>query len=403
MTGKLFFSVGEPSGDQHCGRLIHALQDRQPQLQVRGFGGPEMAAAGCELDHDLTQLAVMGIIEVLPKLRQFFRLADQAEAIFAAGEVDAVLLADFPGFNWHIAKRAKKYNLPVYYYLPPQLWAWAPWRIRKMRRTVDKVLSVLPFECQWYRDRGVDAQWVGHPFFDAVADQALDAAVISDLGRQAEAGQRLVAVLPGSRQHEVTRNWPVMLAAIRKLSTQHPNVRFLVAAFRDKQCLWCRDQLQPSDRHLPIDFFVGKTSEIIEAADCGMMVSGSVSLEMLARNTPAAVIYRVGRVFYGAARLMVRAPSMTLPNLIAGETIFPEMGSCGAPEPTVEFLCQQVHALLSDTEYRQGVDQRMANLRQQVAQPGASRRAANVLLGWLGAQADHSQAGNARADQSAAA
>ena len=384
MTGKLFFSVGEPSGDQHCGRLIHALQDRQPQLQVRGFGGPEMAAAGCELDHDLTQLAVMGIIEVLPKLRQFFRLADQAEAIFAAGEVDAVLLADFPGFNWHIAKRAKKYNLPVYYYLPPQLWAWAPWRIRKMRRTVDKVLSVLPFECQWYRDRGVDAQWVGHPFFDAVADQALDAAVISDLGRQAEAGQRLVAVLPGSRQHEVTRNWPVMLAAIRKLSTQHPNVRFLVAAFRDKQCLWCRDQLQPSDRHLPIDFFVGKTSEIIEAADCGMMVSGSVSLELMARGTPAAVIYQTGRVMYAAGRAMVRVPSITLPNLIAGQTVFPELATAGNSARGVQFLVSSLARMLGDADYYQQLTEQLSELRIRYAAPGATAKAAGVISQSLG-------------------
>ncbi len=384
MTRQLFFSVGEPSGDQHCARLIQALRRQHTGLQLRGFGGPEMRRAGCQLDYDLTQMAVMGLVEVVPKLRDFFRLADQAEQVFASGSVDAVLLADFPGFNWHIAKRAKKYNLPVYYYLPPQLWAWAPWRIRKLRRSVDKVLSVLPFECEWYQQRGVDAEYVGHPFFDAIADQQLDAAVIDSLAAQKQAGNRLVAVLPGSRQHEVTRNWPVMLEAIRRLSKQHPDVRFLVAAFKDKQCLWCRNQLRAEDRQLPIDFFVGKSSEIIEMSECGMMVSGSVSLEMMARGTPAAVIYRVGRVFYGVGRMMIRVSSMTLPNLIAGETIFPEYGSCGSPEPAVQFLCQHVDSMLSDTLYRQRLDLQLSRLRADVAQPGASQQAATTLLNAMG-------------------
>lgn len=395
MTQQLFFSVGEPSGDQHCARLIQALRQGNPQIRLRGFGGPEMRRAGCELDHDLTQLAVMGVVEVLPKLGHFMRLADQAEAVFASGSVSAVLLADFPGFNWHMAKRAKKYGLPVYYYLPPQLWAWAPWRIRKVRRTVDKVLSVLPFECQWYQQRGVDAQCVGHPFFDHVAEQSLDPAVLADLTEQQQAGKRLVAVLPGSRQHEVLRNWPVMLESIRRLAKRFPEVRFQVAAFRDKQALWCRDQLTARDRDLPIDFFVGKTSEIIEMAECAMMVSGSVSLEMMARGTPAAVIYRVGRVFYMAGRSLIRVSSMTLPNLIAGETVFPEHSSCGSPEPAVQFLCEHIDSMLSDPLYRARIDRQLDRLRSEIARPGASAQAAAVLLEELAKHGPGNPAGAA--------
>lgn len=376
MSQRLFFSVGEPSGDQHCARLIESLKKEAPCLELRGFGGPEMRRAGCQLDFELTTMAVMGIVEVLPKIREFFHLADQAEAIFARGDVDAVLLADFPGFNWHIAKRAKKYGLPVYYYLPPQLWAWAPWRIKKMRRTVDKVLSVLPFEANWYRQRNVDAEYVGHPFFDAVAESKLDKAVLADCQRKMDSGQRLVAILPGSRQHEVTRNWPVMLDAIRQLAATYPDVRFLVAAFRDKQCLWCRDQLTAEDRNLPIDFFVGKTSEVIEVSECAMMVSGSVSLEMMARKTPAAVIYRVGRVFYATAKMMVNIPYMTLPNIIANEMVYPEMGSCGSPQATVDFLVQHVTRMLSDTEYRTELSLKLDNLHREVGQPGATTKAA---------------------------
>ena len=130
MTRNIFFSVGEPSGDQHAARLVSELRRTVPAVALRGFGGPAMRAAGCHIDRDLTQHAVVGLLEVLPKLRQFFRFADQAEAIFRAGNVDAVVLVDFPGFNWHIAKRAKRYGIPVYYYCPPQLWAWGGWRLR---------------------------------------------------------------------------------------------------------------------------------------------------------------------------------------------------------------------------------------------------------------------------------
>lgn len=378
---KLFFSVGEPSSDQHCGRLIGSLYERYPAFQIRGFGGPEMAAAGCSLDHDMTEMAVMGLAEVVPKLRQFFRLADQAEAEFAAGNVDAVILADFPGFNWHIAKRAKRYQLPVYYYLPPQLWAWAPWRIKKMRRSVDKVLSVLPFEHQWYQARGIDATYVGHPFFDAVAQQRLDSHTMAEFTTRVGSGQRLVAVLPGSRHHEVKRNWPVMLAAIRDLAMQFPDIRFLVANHRDRHCLWCRGQLNNADQSLPIDFYAGKTSEIIQASYCAMMVSGSVSLELMARQTPAVVIYRVGVGTYTAGRCMVNVPSMTLPNLIANETIFPELASCGPSGRTVRFLQHHICELLADETLYKQRKQQLRELSQQYAQAGATAKAADTLLG----------------------
>ena len=392
MARKIFFSVGEPSGDQHTARLITALQKRAPQWQLRGFGGPRMREAGCHLDHEMTRMAVMGIVEVLPKLRRFYRLADQAEEAFAGGEVDAVVLVDFPGFNWHVARRAKRYGLPVFYYLPPQLWAWGSWRVRKMRRYVDHVLSVLPFECQWYQQHGIDAQLVGHPFFDAVAQQTLDPVVIERLAESRRSGRRLIAVLPGSREQEVQRNWPVMLEAIRRLARRHPDARFLVASFRDSQCLWCRAQLTAADRRLPIDFFVGKTSEVIESAECAMMVSGSVSLEMMARNTPAVVIYRAGRVLYATGRLLVRVGSITLPNLIAGQTLFPEMASTGRAEPCVRMVVDSIDRMLSDSDYRAELSEQLNALRRSHAAPGASGRAADALVRALAAAPDASAA-----------
>jgi lipid-A-disaccharide synthase len=384
MTKNLFLSVGEPSGDQHAARLVQALRRKRNDIRFTGFGGQSMRAAGCQLEHDMTKMAIVGLVEVIPKLREFFRLADEAEASFKTGKIDGVLCVDFPGFNWHIAKRAKKYDIPVHYYLPPQLWAWGAWRLAKMRRSVDHLLTVLPFEDEWYRTRGMETTYVGHPFFDAVENKSLDQRLLDRFDDLNCSGERLVAVLPGSRDHEVHRNFPLMLEAIRRLSRKHRDARFLVGAFRDTHGLWCRQQLKPEDRRLPIDIFVGKASEVIEASECAMMVSGSVSLELLARGTPAAVLYRVGRILHAYAKMVVRVKSITLVNLMAGQTIFPEMVSVGSAEPAIEFLYESVSAMLQDDYYRKNLTRQMNELRATQAVPGASDRAADALLSRLG-------------------
>ncbi|MGB7346681.1 MAG: lipid-A-disaccharide synthase [Pirellulaceae bacterium] len=379
MSKTIFFSVGEPSGDQHAARLIRRMTDLQPDLHARGFGGEAMAAAGCNVELDLTQHAVVGIVEVLPKLRQFFRFADQAAEVFRTESIDAVVLVDFPGFNWHIAKHAKQNGIPVYYYCPPQLWAWGGWRAKKMRRSVDHVLAVLPIEEKFFRQRGIPTTYVGHPFFDAVHEKKLDQSLLDSFQQQHNAGDQLVAVLPGSRGHEVRQNWPVMLEAIRRLSKQQPQARFMIASYRQQQRDWCQAQLTEQDANLPIEFHLGKTSEIIEASRCSMMVSGSVSLEMMARRKPAAVIYRVGRLMYGFAKCVIGVDSMTLPNLMGPKKVYPEMVSVGNPEPAVEFLCNTITAMLTDEFYYRGNLIQLDQLVQQHAQVGATQRAAQWI------------------------
>ncbi|MEM8666261.1 MAG: lipid-A-disaccharide synthase [Planctomycetota bacterium] len=388
----IFFSVGEPSGDQHAARLVRSLQSSHPTLHLRGFGGPSMQAAGCRIDEDLTQHAVVGLLEVLPKLREFFALADRAETQFKQGEIDAVVLVDFPGFNWHIAKRAKKYDIPVYYYCPPQLWAWGGWRIRKMRRNVDHVLAVLPVEENYFQQRGIPCSYVGHPFFDAVAQQSLDQQVLKRFESLSDVGQRLVAVLPGSRDHEVHANWPIMLESMRRLHSRFPTTRFLVAAYRDRHCLWCRNHLQPSDSRLPLEFYVDRTSEIIEAASCAMMVSGSVSLEMMARRTPAAVLYRVGRLLHAVAKRVVQVDSITLPNLMERRKVYPEFVSVGRTESAVDFLTDSVGSMLGDSYFYTRLTGQLDELADAHARPGASIRAASEIARLMGLNTDANSA-----------
>ena len=382
---RLFFSVGEPSGDLHAGNLIRAIQKTSPSSTFRGLGGPGMVQAGLQQDYDLTTLAVMGFAEVLPKLREFFRVADLAEACFARGEVDGVVLVDFPGFNWHIAKRAKKYGLPVFYYLPPQLWAWGGWRVRKMRRNVDHVLCNLSFEKSWFEDRKVNAHYVGHPFFDVVAKQELDSRFV-DGWRDPRTIQ--VSVLPGSRDHEVHHIWPLQLQVIRNLAILHPKARFLIATIKDSHALWCRSQMTEADSKLPIHIFTGKTSEIIELSDCSLMKSGSVSLEMMARGKPAAVIYHLSNTTYAMSKVLVKCKRMSLPNLIAGELVLPEFLSHGKLDSksalkSIVDVTEEMSRLIGSPEYRTTLQRNLLQLASQFAQPGASDAAASYIVSEL--------------------
>ncbi len=339
-----------------------------------------MESAGCAVDFDLTSMAVVGFVEVLPKLREFFQIADQASDIFANQRPDGVVLVDFPGFNWHIAKRAKALDIPVVYYLPPQLWAWGAWRLNKMRRSVRHVICNLPIEEQWFRERDISVDYVGHPFFDDVAERQLDQRFLNSWSTHTGVQ---VAVLPGSRTREVHKIWPMQLAAIRELSRRHPKTRFLVACLKDAHCLWCKHQLTSQDEKLQIEFFVDRTSEIIEVADCSLMKSGSVSLEMMARNTPSVVCYHAGRIFYSIGRLLTDIQFMSLPNLLAQRTIMPEFLAVGSTAKATEQIIAAMDRLIGDPEERMKQTLELQALAAKYAQPGASGRAAESISDFI--------------------
>lgn len=382
----IFFSVGEPSGDLHTSKLITELKQRVPALECSGFGGPLMESAGCRLLYRLTDLAVMGLLPVIPLLLKFVRLAREARRAFETHRPDAVVLVDFPGFNWWIARNAKKLGIPVFYYLPPQLWAWAPWRVKRMRKFVDHVLSCLPFEVEWYRRRGVAAEFVGHPFFDEVAHRRLDNEFVKSHASPAMAPPLTVAVLPGSRNQEIAQNFPIQIRVLKRLKKRLPGVRFLVAAYKEGQCETCRRMLAERAPGLAASLHVGKTSEIIESADVALMVSGSVSLELLARTTPAVVVYRINRGLYWFARFMITCRYFTLPNLIANRPVMPEFMPIDDPRPAIATMTELLYRWLTDREeYTRRVDE-LTGLRDAVGTSGATRNAAAAILKRLGTE-----------------
>jgi lipid-A-disaccharide synthase len=376
----IFFSVGEPSGDQHAAHLIHALRRRRPDLVLSGYGGPQMRQAGCHLNCELTNLAVMGIFQVLPLLWTFFKLVRQAGRLFRENRPDAVVLVDFPGFNWWIARKAKAAGIPVFYYLPPQLWAWASWRVRRMRKFVDHILCGLPFEPEWYAERGLSAEYVGHPFFDEAAEYKLNELFC----RQWSTSENpVVGILPGSRNHEIEVNFPLQIRIMERVAAKYPHVQFLVACYKERHLQRCREILDSRGGSLPVKLFVGRTSEIVEIASCCVMVSGSVSLEMLVRGKPAVVVYRVGLLTYAIFRMVVRVKSITLPNLIARQRLLPEWCVVFRPERDVRAMSAVIEEWLGSPLKLAQATRDLCKLREEIVKVGATARTADRILSHL--------------------
>lgn len=374
---KVFFSVGEPSGDHHAARLISEIRRSQPSIECIGFGGPLMRSAGCRIDFQLTDLAVMGILKVLPLIQKFRSVARQAEAIFASERPDAVILVDFPGFNWWIARAAKKHGIQVFYYCPPQLWAWAPWRIHKVRKFVNHVLACLPFEAEWYRSRGISVDCVGHPFFDDVLEKQLDRDFLEE--QQGLEG-RIVAILPGSRTHEVQSNFPIQLQVAHALHRQFPDIRFIVANYKESQRAYCENQTSTFSDSIPIQFYVGKTSEILHMADCCLMVSGSVSLETLARTVPSVVQYQCDWLLALAGKLLVTCKFISLPNLIAGRMLMPEFLFFGRDRRQMPKMVAQLGRWLANPFELAAQRRELFTLKSTLVQDGATETAARIIL-----------------------
>ena len=364
-----------------------------------------MRQAGCELLQDMTDLAVMGLGRVLTQLPTFAGLLSRVRSTLQTQRPDAVILIDYPGFNWWVARAAKRQGIPVFYYGVPQMWAWASWRIKKMQRLVDHVLCKLAFEAQWYQERGCRASYVGHPYFDELQQRPLDMALVNRL-RQPNAP--LITLLPGSRRQELASNLPVFQRAVMRIKAGASQTRFAVACINEKHAHMARAML--AGVPMPLEIHADRTAELIEAAHSCLACSGSVSLELVHHVTPAVIHYRVSRLKYQLIRRMIHVRYITLANLLAmpdrfqpqtgaydhalprdAEVPFPEYPT---HEDKSETMARHILQWLNDPEHYDLQRQRIARLKDQVDRGGATQTAAQYILQQL--------AGNQRAAPQAA-
>jgi len=414
---RVFLSAGEPSGDHHAAVLVRALKARQSDVECVGLGGPCMAAEGCRLIADLTQLAVMWFLRVILNIHRFVDLARRAERSFLDARPDVCVLVDFPGFHWWLAWRAKRHGIPVVFYCPPQIWAWASWRIHKMRRLVDHVLAALPFVHDWFRAQGMASTLVGHPFFDELhASQAAaaDRRGLSSATRDHAADRShrpVVLLLPGSRGQEIEANLDSILRAAAGTAQRVPDARFVVGALNDKHAERVQQAIHalgPVLDGLDLRVETGRTRSLMREAACAIAVSGSVSLELLAARVPTVIVYSVSGFAYVVQSWFRHARFITLVNLLAvREPVGPTRPTWRAPQEVVpadpeaifpEYLVVQDpaahmagHAVewLTQPAVRQAVIARLDAVADRVAHGGSAERAADAVL----AVASQSRAG----------
>ncbi len=372
---RIFLSAGEPSGDLHGSNLALALRRVRSDVECIGFGGDRMEAAGCRLLYPLCRLAVIGFTRPFTNAVTFLRLLRQADAFFREQRPDAVVLIDYPGFHWWLARRAKAHGIPVFYFVPPQLWAWAGWRVEKVRRFVDHVLCSLPFEEPWYRARGVAAHYLGHPYFDELPQQQLNAAFVEE---QQERPGTVIGLLPGSRNQELEQNLTTLLGSARIIHVAHPETRFLVACYKPEHQRQVEERL--SGLGLPIEAHAGRTAEIIHLARATVAVSGSVGLELLYRGKPSVVVYRTHALPLWASRFLRKCRYISLVNLLADRELFPEFLT---HRDEAEAVAARVLHWLNDEKAYRDVCGELAALKARVAEPGACWRAAGYILNAL--------------------
>ena len=365
--------AGEASGDAHGGRLAEALRALHPDLRLSGVGGPRMRQAGVETWWDVASLEAIGLTEALCRVPELLRVRKRILGEVGGRGPVAAILIDYPGFNLHLAKHLRRLGLPVYYFIAPQLWAWGPWRARKLARRVNLLLVILPFEVDFFRSRGIDALFVGHPLVDRPADPPAEE-IRSRLGLR-ESGP-VIALLPGSRRREVSVLLPTMAKAARTLSEFWPGAQFLLPVADVLEPEWVQGFLGG----LPVRLTRGAW-EVLAVSDAAITASGTATLEAGLLGVPMVILYKVHWASGPIMRFFINCPSIGLINLLAGERLVPELLQ---EEVTSANIIREARRAVEDRNYRARVKARLREVRGRLGEPGVFERAARAILSHLG-------------------
>ncbi|CCO23940.1 lipid-A-disaccharide synthase [Maridesulfovibrio hydrothermalis] len=365
-NNSIWINAGEASGDMHGAMLAKQLLKHDPDLKVIGMGGPDMEQAGCDIRYSMQLISLMGLTEVLPKLPRLLRLFGQIGDILKKERPKAIILIDCPDFNFRLVKIAHKLGIPVYYYITPQIWAWRQGRAKFLQKYVRKILCILPFEQQFFKDRGVDAKYVGHPLLDLIPLTELDAM---------EPDPDLIGILPGSRSKEISSLLPEFAKAAEKLASDFPHLKFSIARApgvkEEKLRKFWPDHIpvtinQPENRYRLM-----RNSSLIMAA------SGTATLECALIGTPTLVAYKMAPLSAFLAKLIIKLKYASLANLIPDKLILPEYLLENA---TAENFYGQIKEWIEKPDSAQKVKDELKNLRKLIGEPGVAKRTADIIM-----------------------
>jgi lipid-A-disaccharide synthase len=371
--GPILLSAGEASSDMYAARLATALRART-NAPIFGMGGPRMSAAGVELVADYHEVAVVGITEVLHKIPTVIRVQNRLKREAQARNAKLAVLVDSPGTHLGVARRMKQINVPVGYFIGPQIWAWRPGRVRVVKRLVNRMVVIFPFEEQIYRDAGVPVNFVGHPLVDTVHPTLSRAEFAARHGL--DPSRTIVTILPGSRPNEIAQNYGRIIAACERL-VQPGNVQFVRAAAHGLTEDFFLQHARPTVKITRIE---SETYNALAAADCAIVASGTATVEAALLGTPMVVVYRVAPVTATILRQMIRTPFIAMVNLIGGTRVVPELIQ---DEFTPEAVEKAVRSVLESTAARDEMKAGLAAVRAKLGPGGAIDRAADIFAGML--------------------
>ncbi len=378
----VFLSCGEASGDRYGAALVAALRRRNPDLRFSALGGEALAAAGVEIVVDAGPLAVMGFGEIVAALPRLAAARRRLRAHLAAGDVDLCIPIDYPGFNMSLARSARRLGIPVFYLIAPQLWAWGGWRLGNLRRSVDRLGVVLPFEGEFFSSRGVPVAELGHPLVD---DYPHDATARSARARESRLADRsrpvVLGLLPGSRRQETSRLLPLFLEALSRLRSAGParGWRPVVSAGAGLP-----DDLVDMAKAAGCAVSRAPLPELLPELDLALVCSGTASLETALAGVPHAVAYSTSGFNYWLARRLVKVDRIGLANLVLGEDVVPEYIQ---GEATPAALSGDLVAWLAEPRRRAEFADRVARLRERLGGGGFWDRAAAAVLAFASGEA----------------
>lgn len=353
------FIAGEASGDAHAAELIKALRAQDPGVKIFGAGGLKMQAAGMELLLDLTEHAVVGLVEVLKNYGKFRRIFWDLVREAEKRKPDAVVLVDFPGFNLRFAAQMKRRGIKVIYYISPQLWAWHASRAKQIERDVDLMLCIFPFEKDWYAKHAAKlrVEFVGHPFAEKMKTE------VGGIERE----KKLVLLLPGSREREIAKIFPIMAGVVDRM----PNdLEFIAAAVNEQSAAMMTN-------HPRIKVELRTAQELMQHATLAITASGTATMECAFYGCPMIVVYKVNWLTYLVGRLVVKVNWLGMPNVIAGREIVPEFIQQDAKP---EHIAAVARILLEDDAKREAMQRELGKVVESLGGTGASERAADLIL-----------------------
>ncbi|AKQ65263.1 Lipid-A-disaccharide synthase [Myxococcus hansupus] len=373
---RILVVAGEASGDTHAAELVAALRSRRPDLTFFGMGGARLASQGVELLFDAREVSVMGITEVLPRIPRILQILKGLAGAAADRKPDVAILVDIPDFNLRLAKKLKALGVPVAYYVSPMIWAWRRGRVRTIKRLVDRMLCILPFEEDFYREAGVSARYVGSPVLEQMPAPQTAATFRERLGLATDAPT--LALLPGSRMSEIRRLLPDMVEAAKRLAAERPGLQVVVPVAPTIDRVEVTSRFEGSGL-TPI-LVEGRAPEVVGASDTAVVASGTAVLEAGLMQRPLVVVYRVSRITYWVGRLMLKVAFVSLINLLAGRKVVPELLQ---DDMSPDRIAEEVRRVWIPGAPREEMLQGLAEMRGRLGETGAAARAAESVLELL--------------------